>query len=550
MKNTLIALFALPILLFGIFPAASAADVPPLPKRILFIGDSNTNAGQFISYIDAALRMRGVSPMAELINAGLPSETCTGLTEPGHPFPRPDVNERLARALEKSKPDAVVSCYGMNDGIYHPFSDERFAAFQKGINGIIAACKEVGADLTLLTPPCFDPQPMGKAGKLLPAGKDGYGWTAVYENYDIDVMGRYAAWMMSLKDQKVFDIRTPMNVYLAEIRKTQPDFTMSGDGVHFDASGHRVLAETLLEAWGFGKGATENVSDAAFNLAHSRQMLLHNAWLSHIGHKRPGVASGLPMEEAAAKAAEMEVELTHQITLDKLDAATKKARAAAVDFDRRLLTAMFPKSEKPEVLFNGQNLDGWDGADKFWSVSDGMIRGSNGEGVEIPSSTYLFTKKAYRNFRLILDVKQTMSPKHSTMHSAVCALGERFTDTGDNAYGFKGPLLMFCHDWGIWDAYRRNRVVPVDQKGPVNSAAYEKKGEWNQVEFLVTGEHIRCASNGVEVFDFTDAAEMLQASPIGLQLHANKGQQEFHFRNILISDNPAAKAALITLGKK
>ena len=544
MRKLQIALFSLTILI------SSGIAAPNLPKRIVFIGDSNTNAGQFISYIDAAFRMRGVKNGPELINLGLSSETCTGLTEPEHPFPRPDVHERLARVLEKTKPDAVVAGYGMNDGIYHPFSEERFAAFQKGIQGIIDACKKANVQLRLLTPPNFDPQPMGKKGQLLPAGAENYSWKAIYETYDEDVMGRYGEWMLTLKDVPVYDIRTPMNTYQAEKRKTDPDFAMSGDGVHFDQEGHRIVADALLEAWGFGKNATSVVSDEIFNATHSRQMVLHNAWLSHVGHKRPGVKAGLPLEEAEAKAAEMEEELNHQVALAILDAATKKAVAAGAEFDRKILVAKFPAGEKPESLFNGKNLDGWDGWDKYWSVTDGMIRGANGEGVGVPSSTYLFSKKSYRNFRLILDVKQTMSPKHSTMHSAVGALGERFADKGDNAHGFKGPLLMFCHDWGIWDAYRRNRVVPAEQKGPVDSAAWEKKGDWNRVEFLVTGNRIRCASNGVEVFDFTDKPEMLQASPIGLQLHSNGKPQEYHFRNILISENPAADATLMTVGKK
>ena len=116
-----------------------------------------------------------------------------------------------------------------------------------------------------------------------------------------------------------------------------------------------------------------------------------------------------------------------------------------------------PQTESKQKLFNGTDLTGWHGDANRWSVVDGLIRGANSDNVV--SSTYLFTDKSYRNFRLLLEVKQTMGEEYSTMHSAVCVLGERFTDKGDNAFGFKGPLLMFCHYWGIWDAYRRNRVV-------------------------------------------------------------------------------------------
>lgn len=199
------------------------------------------------------------------------------------------------------------------------------------------------------------------------------------------------------------------------------------------------------------------------------------------------------------------------------------------------------KTEKVVHLFNGKDLSGWNGDTSRWSVVNGMIRGANDDKVE--SSTYLFTAKSYRNFRLLFEVKQTMSDKHSTMHSAVAALGEQFTDAGNNTFGFKGPLLMFCHDWGIWDAHRRNRVVPVGD-GP----NVEKKGQWNQIEILVKGDRIRFAANGKEIFDFTGKPEMLKACPIGLQLHSNGQPQEYHFRSLLLTENPGDE--LVTVSKK
>ena len=193
--------------------------------------------------------------------------------------------------------------------------------------------------------------------------------------------------------------------------------------------------------------------------------------------------------------------------------------------------AKIPATESKQSLFNGKDLTGWQGDENRWSVADGLIRGANQDNVA--SSTYLFTEKNYRNFRLLLEVKQTIGEEYSTMHSAVCVLGERFTDKGDNAFGFKGPLLMFCHDWGIWDAYRRNRVVERGA-GP----KVERKGDWNLIEILVVGNRLQFAANGTQIFDFTDAAEMLQESPIGLQLHSNGKPQEFHFRGLVLTENP------------
>lgn len=212
------------------------------------------------------------------------------------------------------------------------------------------------------------------------------------------------------------------------------------------------------------------------------------------------------------------------------------------DFSEPLsIESLIPKSETIQRPFNGNDLTGWDGDSSRWSAVKGMIRGANDD--RVASSTYLFTQKKYRDFRMLLEVKQTLSPKHSTMHSAVAALGAQFTDAGENKFGFRGPLLMFCHDWGIWDAHRRNRVVPV---GP--GSEVEKKGEWNQIEIVVVGDRIRMAANGRELFDFTDKSEMLQACSLGLQLHSNDQPQEYHFRNLLVSENPVT--GLLTVRKK
>ena len=88
-----------------------AAQTPPLPdnaKRILFLGNSITYSGQYVSYIEAYLTLRYPEKQLEFINVGLPSETVSGLSEPDHAggaFPRPDLHERLARVLANIKPD-------------------------------------------------------------------------------------------------------------------------------------------------------------------------------------------------------------------------------------------------------------------------------------------------------------------------------------------------------------------------------------------------------------------------------------------------------------
>jgi lysophospholipase L1-like esterase len=296
--------FALPLLLT---PLVTADPISPDPlehaERIVFLGDSITNDGRYIVYLEAALRKE--HPNAEFINLGLPSEGVTGLSEPAHPFPRPNVHERLGRALDKANPDVVFACYGMNDGIYHPFDPRRFQQFKDGINKLISAVQAHGATLILLSPPPFDPLPMKKKNRLQPAGAEEFAWNRIYEHYDQEVIAPYAKWIVAQQDRVdlVIDLHGPVSQELDRIRQTDPEFVLSNDGVHIDANGHRLLAEAIHKAL-YAKPLPTLPAGKVDRIAQ-QQAILHPAWLSHVGHQRPGVKKGLPLEEARTKAASL-----------------------------------------------------------------------------------------------------------------------------------------------------------------------------------------------------------------------------------------------------
>ena len=274
-------------------------------QRVVFLGDSNTYAAHYVDFIEGSLLTQAPDLKVELLNVGLPSETTSGLSEPDHPFPRPTVHERLERVLEIMKPDVVIACYGMNDGMYYPQSPERFAAYKKGIRDLIAKVSKSGAKLYLVTPPPFDPLPQRKKGKLLSKDAPKFAWFSIYEDYD-SVLADYSAWLLSLKDERVervFDARQPMLDYIAKRRKTDPDYVMSGDGVHFNQEGHRIIADALLKAWGYDP--TVMAAPELQKLVAQRQHLLRDAWITHCGHKRPKTKKGLPLAEAQNKAAEI-----------------------------------------------------------------------------------------------------------------------------------------------------------------------------------------------------------------------------------------------------
>jgi lysophospholipase L1-like esterase len=104
-------------------------------QRVLFLGDSITASGQYIVDFEAWRILRRDAEPRPILNMGLASETTSGLSEEGHAggkFPRPDLFERLDRVLALAKPDLVFACYGMNDGIYEPLDEARFAKYRDG----------------------------------------------------------------------------------------------------------------------------------------------------------------------------------------------------------------------------------------------------------------------------------------------------------------------------------------------------------------------------------------------------------------------------------
>ena len=284
--------------------------------RIIFLGDSITYAGGYVEDVEAYYVTRFPDQHFEFINMGLGSETVSGLSEPGHAggkFRRPDLHERLGRVLEKTKPDLAFICYGMNDGIYQPLDEGRLKAFEDGMKSVHEQIAASGVKIIHLTPPVFDP--VAIKDKL---SKDGAaGFSHPYEGYN-QVLDRFSEWLVSQQSDagwEVADLHGPMNRWLSEQRKRDPDFNFTKDGVHPDESGHWILAKgILLYLWASEVKNTDSpaamVADKphgaeVLKLVHEEEELLRDAWLNFCGFKRPGVKRGLPVEEAEKRAAEL-----------------------------------------------------------------------------------------------------------------------------------------------------------------------------------------------------------------------------------------------------
>lgn len=268
-------------------------------KRIVFLGDSITASGKYVAYFDAWLATRKFASPPVIIDAGLSSETVSGLSEEGHAggkFPRPDLHERLDRVLAITKPDLVFACYGINCGIYKPFDESRLSRYQAGYRKLKEKVEAAGAKLIVITPPFYDDQ-RKKTGDF---------------SYN-EVLDRYTAWLVSQREQgwQVVDLHTAMTRAMREGRAKDPAFHFQPDAVHPNDAGHWFMASTLIDWFGDAKSAgaatpqamleLNGVPPQALDLFQKRVNVLRDAYVGAAGHKRPGVAAGLPIPEAEEK---------------------------------------------------------------------------------------------------------------------------------------------------------------------------------------------------------------------------------------------------------
>jgi CubicO group peptidase (beta-lactamase class C family) len=210
---------------------------------------------------------------------------------------------------------------------------------------------------------------------------------------------------------------------------------------------------------------------------------------------------------------------------------TQAADTVSADWSRQQVGKL-PASESPIMLFNGQDLTGWEGQkEKYWSVRDGIIVAKNNRDDAPQASTYLVTKDKYRNFRLIFEARLVTSE----MHSGIALWGKTVERMGD-PYSYMGHLVMFPSGYGYYDLYRRNSIYR-DTEGVAKAAG--KQHDWNRMEILAIGNRIRHVINGKLVADWSDPKpELCETGPIGLQLHSNKVPQEVHFRGLVLTKDP------------
>jgi hypothetical protein len=209
-------------------------------------------------------------------------------------------------------------------------------------------------------------------------------------------------------------------------------------------------------------------------------------------------------------------------------------------------------------LFNGQDLTGWDGDPRLWSVRDGFIRGETTPENVAAGNTFLIWKGGVlKDFDLRLSFRCNASnnsgiqyrSKHITddkVRNAWVVRGYqhelrnelKFPNTSSFIYdeGGKRGRICLVGEVAEWDSAGK-KVIKSDLIDEAGFSKLFRIDDWNDVAIIARGNRIQHFLNGNLILDFTDNDPELTLSEgiLALQLHAGKPMW-VEFKNIRVSD--------------
>jgi 3-keto-disaccharide hydrolase len=191
------------------------------------------------------------------------------------------------------------------------------------------------------------------------------------------------------------------------------------------------------------------------------------------------------------------------------------------------------KKEGYKLLFNGKNLDGWEGDPVRWTVSNGEIIGSS-DGHPFKVNTFLIHKGTFKNFILKGDIKLR------NHNSGIQFRSEQLPGEGWMVRGYQADASEVDDQKSAWgnlyeERLRGRNAMKTPDEGWKIAKSLVHHGDWNTYEILADGDHIRLTFNGVVTIDMHDKASA--SGIIALQLHAGP-EMRVEFRNLKIKELP------------
>ena len=195
--------------------------------------------------------------------------------------------------------------------------------------------------------------------------------------------------------------------------------------------------------------------------------------------------------------------------------------------------------EGAEVLFNGKDLTGWKGSDKFWSVKDGVIHGTTHETKTKGNTFLILDAPEVEDFHLVYEAR-CFGNNSGAMYRSKVVNEENFVMAGYQCDLHPNPeflAMIYGEKIGRGKIIKRGQKIEINEKGKKKILSTEKAEkvdikQWNTYEVICRGNHIIHKVNGKVAVDLVDNHRgKLLKGHIGLQLHAGK-PMKVDFRNI------------------
>ena len=214
---------------------------------VVFYGDSITDQRLYTTFVETFIVTRYPKLPVRFVHSGWGGDRVTG-GGGGR------IDSRLERDVLAYKPTVMTIMLGMNDGNYKPFDDATFQIFCDGYEHIIKFMKDAVPGLRITV---IDPSPYDDVTRA-PLFPDGY--NSVLLKY-----GEYLRTLAQRNNLDFADLNTRLVKALQRANAKDPATALKilPDRVHPGASGHLLMAASLLEAWGATPAVTTVEIDAA-----------------------------------------------------------------------------------------------------------------------------------------------------------------------------------------------------------------------------------------------------------------------------------------------
>lgn len=169
----------------------------------------------------------------------------------------------------------------------------------------------------------------------------------------------------------------------------------------------------------------------------------------------------------------------------------------------------FAQKAKPESLFNGKDLSGWEvyGTEKWYVENKNLICESGPD----KGYGYLATTKKFKDFDLTLMFKPKANGNSGVFfHSSI---------TGTRVAGWQAEVAPPGHfSGGIYESYKRGWLIQ-----PPKEIDNVKMDEWNTMRVKVVGDEVTTWVNGKQMIFLKDPAIGEIDGKIALQIHDGGG---------------------------